>query len=88
MWSNARLLTEYRTGLKIDVNDKMQQGYSYVLEKPVGDMSDHPEFQPYFTPAQMLEAGVFEGKYCNDCYGELPREWHFPTKMNTVANKN
>lgn len=58
----------------IDVNDKMQSGYRYALVAPAGkEFSDG--FQPRYSPAQMLEMGVFEGKYCNDCIGEFPAEW-------------
>lgn len=87
-WAKARPLNEYQIGLCIEVSDKMQQDYSYTLTRAPGDMSDTPEFQPYFTPQEMLAYGVFEGKYCNDCYGEFPREWYSVTTMNVVANKN
>ena len=58
----------------IKVDDKMQSGYRYELVAPPGkDFDDR--FQPYFSPQQMLEMGIFEGKYCNDCIGELPQDW-------------
>jgi len=58
----------------IAVNDRMQSGYSYVLEVPEGeDFAE--EFTPYFTPKRMLEMGVFEGKYMNDCQDEFPADW-------------
>ena len=47
----------------------------YVLTRSRGDLSDHPEFQPFCTPQEMLEYGVFEGKYLNSTQQEYPREW-------------
>lgn len=58
-------------GDKIVVNDKMQTGYFYELAAPAGD-NFHSEFKPYYDPKEMLEMGVFEGKYCNDC--TVPRQ--------------
>lgn len=56
------------------VNDKMQQGYEYALTKREGK-DFHPEFRPELTPKEMLELGVFGGKYMTDCASEFPSEW-------------
>jgi hypothetical protein len=56
------------------VNDRMQQGYRYVRTAPVGGDFD-PRFRPELTPAEMLELGVFCGKYMTDCRDEFPAEW-------------
>jgi len=58
----------------VTVNDKMQGDYQYQISAPIGQRFD-PRFTPHFTPKQMLAMGVFEGKYCNDCRGELPDDW-------------
>ena len=56
------------------VHDKMQQAYQYWRTEPVGE-NFHPDFQPELTPQEMLELGVFGGKYLNDCQEEFPAEW-------------
>lgn len=56
------------------VNDLMQQGYEYVLTEPPGERF-HPGFRPELTPKQMLELGVFGGRYMTDCAAEFPSEW-------------
>jgi hypothetical protein len=53
------------------VSDKMQRGYRYVLSAPAGRDFD-PQFRPDLTPKQMLELGVFCGKYLTDCRDEFP----------------
>lgn len=63
-----------KIGDSISVNDRMQTGYIYQLEAPVGG-SFAPDFQPFLSPQKMLEMGVFEGKYCNDCTDEFPSVW-------------
>lgn len=65
----------------IVVDDKMQSGYSYVLTAPEGADFD-PSFAPFYTPAEMLRMGVFEGKYCNDCRDELPDAWFEKAKLS------
>ncbi len=57
---------------KIIVNDLMQKNYIYFLSKPIGKNFDK-EFQPELTPKQMLELGVFGGKYMTDCQDEFPK---------------
>jgi len=64
----------YRVGDIVRVNDRMQTGYAYEIAAPPGaDFADG--FTLAFSPAEMLELGVFEGKYCNDCRPELPDAW-------------
>jgi hypothetical protein len=53
------------------VNDRMQQGYRYVLVAPSGRKFD-PDFRPELTPQEMLRLGVFGGKYLTDCKDEFP----------------
>ena len=67
---------------RIDVNDKMQQGYSYWLVEPIGANFD-PEFQPELTPREMLELGVFGGKYMTDCVDEFPADWFEFAKLSS-----
>ena len=59
---------------KVIVNDRMQQEYVYYLVEPAGK-NFHPGFSPELTPKQMLEMGVFGGKYMTDCRDEYPRDW-------------
>lgn len=58
----------------IEVNDRMQTGYRYVLTEPMGRNFD-ARFEPELTPRQMLELGVFGGKYMTDCRNEFPADW-------------
>ncbi len=59
----------------------MQQGYRYMLTRPAG-RSFHPEFTPELTPKQMLEMGVFGGKYMNDCRNEFPASWFEKARLS------
>ncbi len=62
------------------VNDKMQQKYTYALDEPEGKNFD-PEFKPELTPKQMLELGVFGGRYMTDCKNEFPADWFTKAKL-------
>lgn len=65
---------------EIVVRDTMQDGYRYVCTEPVGKNFD-PEFKPDLTPQEMLELGVFGGKYMTDCQDEFPKEWFAKAKL-------
>jgi hypothetical protein len=72
-------------GIVIGVNDKMQSGYCYRLLAEEG--KGYPsEFQPFFSPKEMLELGVFEGKYCNDCVDEFPKTWFEKAKISEMPD--
>jgi hypothetical protein len=60
---------------KVIVNDLMQKNYIYYLMEPIGK-NFNPEFSPELTPKQMLEMGVFGGKYMTDCRDEYPKDWY------------
>ena len=65
---------------EVIVHDRMQQGYHYLLTEPVG-RNFHPDFDPELTPRQMLEMGVFGGKYMTDCRDEFPASWFLKAKL-------
>jgi hypothetical protein len=65
---------------KVNVKDKMQNGYSYVLSEPAGRNFD-TNFKPELTPKEMLELGVFGGKYMTDCRDEFPKSWFKNAKL-------
>lgn len=62
------------------VNDKMQKGYRYERVAAPGRGFD-PEFTPDLAPAEMLELGVFAGKYMTDCRAEFPAAWFGRAKL-------
>ena len=66
--------------IKVVVNDRMQHGYVYYRTAPVGRQFD-PVFRPELTPRQMLELGVFGGKYMTDCRDEFPASWFTRAKL-------
>jgi hypothetical protein len=68
----------------VTVHDKMQQGYRYELTELAGHGFD-PAFRPDLTPKQMLELGVFCGKYLTDCQGEFPASWFARAKLSPAG---
>lgn len=74
-----------KTGDIITVNDKMQTDYAYKLVASAGKKFDDG-FEPFYTPKQMLEMGVFEGKYMNDCRDEFPKSWFAKAKLSDTPD--
>jgi len=62
-----------KTARKVVANDLMQRNYIYLLTKPIGK-NFRADFRPELTPKQMLELGVFGGKYMTDCTKEFPED--------------
>jgi len=62
------------------VNDKMQRGYRYKLTARTGRDFD-PDFAPQLAPLQMLQLGVFCGRYMTDCREEFPDSWFTRAKL-------
>jgi hypothetical protein len=69
-----------RAPIRVEVHDRMQQGYAYFLTEPAG-RHFHPAFRPQLTPAEMLSLGVFGGRYMTDCTGEFPESWFARAKL-------
>lgn len=68
----------------VNVNDKMQSGYRYVLRESPG-CNFAGDFRPDLTPIEMLQLGVFGGKYMTDCNAEFPRIWFAEAKISPHA---
>ena len=66
---------------RVVVNDRMQRGYVYYRTEPVGRHFD-PAFRPELTPRQMLQLGVFGGKYMTDCRAEFPASWFVRARLS------
>jgi hypothetical protein len=64
----------------VAVNDLMQANYVYFLTEPIGKHF-HADFKPDLTPKEMLELGVFGGKYMTDCSDEFPSDWFKNAKL-------
>ena len=59
----------------------MQKKYRYTLAAPTGRSFD-PEFAPELTPFEMLDLGVFGGKYITDGAREFPKSWFVRAKLS------
>lgn len=80
-WKQAVANSESISKFKIGKEVTTHSGKNYILVEPVGK-NFHPDFKPHFTPIEMLQMGVFEGKYLNDCVGEYPREFYEAAKVS------
>ncbi len=65
---------------RVVVNDLMQKGYVYYLTEPVG-RNFRLDFHPELTPKQMLQLGIFGGRYMTDCRAEFPASWFKTAKL-------
>ena len=68
---------------EVIVNDLMQSNYRYFLTQPKGKNFDS-DFHTQLTPSQMLNLGVFGGKYMNDCTREFPISWFVNAKLSPL----
>ena len=66
---------------EVTVNDKFQANYTYRLKEKINS-NFHPEFKPELTPKEMLEMGIFGGKYMTDCKNEFPKSWFEKAKLS------
>ena len=62
--------------------DLMQTGYVYFLSEQTGK-NFNPGFRPQLSPKEMLELGVFGGKYMTDCSAEFPTDWFENARLCT-----
>jgi len=67
--------------VRVLVDDMMQKRYVYFRTKPMG-REFRLGFQPELTPKQLLELGVFGGKYMTDCRKEFPATWFKNAKIS------
>jgi hypothetical protein len=65
---------------KVIIDDSMQLGYYFLSEKICSNFN--PDFKPQLTPKEMLELGVFGGKYMTDCKNEFPSDWFEKAKLS------
>jgi len=70
---------------RVVVEDLMQAEYSYLLSAPIGQ-EFHPDFRPEVSPKEMLELGVFGGKYMTDCINEFPEDWFLNARLSPEAS--
>lgn len=63
----------------------MQKNYSYKLSALIGRNFDS-DFKPELSPKEMLELGVFGGKYMTDCQKEFPANWFKKAKLNLLKS--
>jgi hypothetical protein len=68
----------------IYVNDCMQKNYTYSLSATRGK-DFREDFKPQLTPKEMLNLGVFGGKYLTDCQNEFPVSWFEDAKLSSLG---
>ncbi|HEX3916831.1 MAG TPA: hypothetical protein VHW60_05795 [Caulobacteraceae bacterium] len=73
-------MTNFKVGTRVHVSDRMQTDYAYVLSARTGRDFD-AGFEPELTPKEMLQLGVFGGRYMTDCKAEFPASWFEGAKL-------
>lgn len=89
----------FRPGRVVTVHDPMQHHLSnhtnqqkythYTLSSPVGDFSEWDQLvgrHPNLSPKEMLQKGVFEGRYLNNQQHEFPQSWFKYAKLSSIPN--
>lgn len=67
------------------VNDSFQKNYEYVCSAEIWkDFDDW--FNPHLSPQEMLEAGVFDWCYLNDCHNEFPESRFEHAKLSKTPD--
>ena len=69
------------------VNDKMQRGYIHKIIEPIVKNVDS-QFIRELAPKEMIELGVFEGKYYNDGKREFSNDWFVCKKVSDTKDGN
>jgi len=69
----------------VTVNDIYQRNYVYEITEPMGKNFD-PEFKPELTPQEMLELGVFNGKYFDGEHDEYPADWFTHARLSKTSD--
>ena len=62
------------------VKDLMQNNYEYERLELEGQ-NFQADFKPELSPKEMLELGVFGGRYMTDCVDEFPKSWFTKAKL-------
>jgi hypothetical protein len=72
---------------RVIVNDLMQRGHA-LLSNSARRPEFSPRFSPALTPKEMLELGVFGGKYMTDCTREFLSDWFENAKLRGKKGQN
>jgi hypothetical protein len=70
----------------VRADNPMQRCYSYALDCRPGENFD-PAFKPALTPKEMLQLGIFGGRYLNSAIDEYPSSWFTRAKLSAVHDK-
>lgn len=66
---------------RVVVSDRMQDDFEYLRTEPVGENFDSG-FTPELKPQELLQLGVFGGRYMTDCINEFPADWFSRAKLS------